>query len=246
MADATHCRLCRARQPLRRSHVLPEFLYRPVYEADNRCWLLDGEFGKRQRVQQGYRERLLCDSCEGIFQKDERYFALLWYQQDPLPDPVHSSVITRSNFSFDRFYRFHLSILWRASVARGLMFSSVDLGPFEESLRQFLVGAIVTPPHAPAVYGMVLRRPVTHELWGRMIVAPTASRLNGIRTYTFIFGGCSWYYCISKRGTPFPESLRLQQPGNLTMPVINYTEEASISRAWKAWQRSRSAGDGGF
>jgi hypothetical protein len=232
------CRLCLRIRALRKSHVLPEFLYRPVYEADSRCWHLDGATGKRRRVQQGHYERLLCEECEGIFQRAERYFSVLWYNQDPLPDPVEVPYVERSGFEFEPFLRFHLSILWRASVAQHPMFAAVTLGPFEEPLRQFLLGAIATLQYEPALYGMILRRPRTNELWSRMVIAPVGSRIDGIKTYTFVFGGCSWYYGVSKQGSPFPESLRLKRPGTMVMPVIDYTEEGSIAQACKAWQRS--------
>lgn len=235
------CRLCRQVKPLRRSHVIPELAYRPLYDADSRALHLDGATGKSRKVQQGRYERLLCGDCEGRFQRHEHYFSLLWFQRDPLPDPVEGIYLERSGFDFELFFRFHLSVLWRASVAREPMFSAVSLGPFEEPLRQFLLGTLPKLEHEPSVYGRVLRRPGTHELWSRMVTAPVRSRIKGITTYTFVFGGCSWHYCVSKHGAPFPERLRLRRPGGMIMPVIDYTEEGSIARAWKAWQRSSAS-----
>ena len=232
------CKLCLNETALRKSHVLPELVFRPVYDDDSRCLQLDGTTGKRRIVQQGWYEHLLCDKCEAIFQPAERYFAVYWYQRAPLPDPVEAVYIERVGFDFEPFFRFHLSILWRASVAQGSMFSAVTLGPFEESFRRFLLGVDSTLQYEPGVYGMILRRPRTHELWSRMVLAPVRSKINGITTYTVVFGGCSWYYCVSKQGNPFPESLRLKQPGVMIMPVIDYIKESSISQAWKAWQDS--------
>lgn len=236
----TNCRLCGLPKALVQSHVVPELLFRRVYDADSRCWLLEGETGRQQRIQKGYRERLLCQDCEGILQKEERYFSQLWHHLDPLPQVVEGAYIVRSNFSFESFFRFHLSILWRASVARGAMFSAVRLGPFEEPLRQYLVGLTSTLPYEPSIYGMILRRPGAHELWNRMIAGPTTTRIKGIRAYNFVFGGCSWFYFVSKKSTPLPVSLRLTRPGVLTMPVIDYTSDATISRALRAWAHSRS------
>jgi hypothetical protein len=189
-------------------------------------------------VQQGRYERLLCGECEKILQRDEQYFSVLWYKRDPLPDPVEAAYLERAGFEFEPFFRFHVSVLWRASVARDAMFSAVSLGPFEETLRQFLFREVVAPEYEPAIYGMILRRPRTHELWNRMVVGPVRSKVDRITTYRFVFGGCSWVYAVSKQGSPLPESLRLTRPGRLVMPVIDYTEEGSIAQAWKAWRRS--------
>lgn len=235
------CRLCRKARKLRKSHVIPELVYRPLYDTDSRALYLDGGTGKRRVVQKGYYEPLLCGECETIFQRVEHYFSILWHQRDPLPDPVEGQYLERNGFDFDQFFRFHLSILWRASVAHGEIFSAVSLGPFEEPFRQFLIGDVATLEHEPAVYACVLRRPRTNELWNRMVLAPVRSPVNGITTYTFVFAGCSWYYCVSKHGSPFPESLRLKRPGSMIMPVIDYTEESSITRAWEAWQRSKAS-----
>ena len=235
------CRLCLKTRELRKSHVIPELAYRPLYDEHSRAEHLDGATGVRKVVQQGRYEKLLCEECEGVFQRHEHYFSLRWFQRDPLPDPVKGLVVERVGFDFDRFLRFHLSILWRASVARDEMFSAVSLGPFEEPLRQFLLGTVDTLEHEPSVHAMVLRRPGTHELWNRMVTAPVRSHGGGITTYTFVFAGCSWLYCVSKLGSRFPESLRLRPPGAIIMPVVDYTKEGSIERAWKAWKRSSAA-----
>jgi hypothetical protein len=182
---------------------------------------------------------MLCDNCEAVFQRVEHYFAKHWFQLDPLPDSVDSIYVERAGFDFEPYFRFHLSILWRASVARDPMFTAVKLGPFEEPLRRFLLGTDETLQYEPSIYAMVLRRPRTHELWNRIVVVPVRSRIKEVTTYASAFGGCSWYYCVSKQGGAFPESLRLKRPGSIIMPVIDYTDEGSIiTQAWKAWQKS--------
>lgn len=182
---------------------------------------------------------MLCDDCEAVFQRVERHFAKHWFQLDPLPDPVDSIYVERTGFDFESYLRFHLSILWRASVARDPMFVAVQLGPFEEPLRRFLLGIDQTLQYEPSVYAMVLRCPRTHELWNRIVVAPVRSRINGATTYVSAFGGCSWHYCVSKQGNVLPELLRLKRPGSIIMPVIDYTDEGSIiTQAWKAWEKS--------
>ena len=237
------CKLCLRDAILRNSHVFPELVYRPVYDPDSRCLRLDSATGKSRVAQSGRYEPMLCDNCEAVFQRAENYFAKHWFQLDPLPDPVDSVYVERAGFDFEQYFRFHLSILWRASVARDPMFAAVKLGPFEDPLRRFLLGIDETLRYEPRVYAMVLRQPRTHELWNRIVVAPVRSRIYGITTYVSAFGGCSWHYCVSKQGGPLPESLQLKRPGSIIMPVIDYTDEGSIiTQAWEAWKKSsRSA-----
>ena len=233
------CRLCKQRRELRRSHIIPEFMFRPLYDERSRALELDGASGRRRTLQKGLYEHLLCDSCEGILQREERYFSVLWFQRDPLPDPVQDLYVERRAFDFERFFRFHLSVLWRASVAQSSQFAAVSLGPFEERFRRFLCGEVEDLDVEPSIFGFVLRRPKTHELWQRIVLAPVRSRPSGRVTYTFVFGGCAWKYCVSSSGSAFPTSLQLKRPGSIILPVIDYTKEGSIARAWEKWRTSQ-------
>ena len=59
------CKLCSAERKLRNSHILPEFMYGPVYEdGDHRFRLVDVETGRARLHQKGLREPLRCQVCE--------------------------------------------------------------------------------------------------------------------------------------------------------------------------------------
>jgi len=230
------CKLCLKVKPLQNSHIIPELVFKPLYDDKHRFLGLHGDTGKYSIEQKGFRERLLCEECEKIFQPYEHYFSILWYKSYPLPNPVNDWCVERKGFDFEPFYRFHLSILWRASVAQRSEFSAVALGPFEEPLRQFLLGAAASLQFEPTVHGMILRFPQTHEIWNGLR-PPLRFSHNGVTGYTFVFGGCSWIYYVSKQKGPF-EPLRLRRLGTIIMPVIDYTEEGGITQALKAWQKT--------
>lgn len=238
------CKLCMRERPLRNSHIIPEFLYRPLYDEKSRAQELDGATGKKRVLQKGLQEKLLCDECEGVLQRDEHYFSLLWFESRPLPDPVEAVYIERNDLDFDRFFRFHLSILYRASISSLSPFSAVSLGPFEEPYRQFLNGDVASLAEEPQFFGAVLRRPESHELVNWIVLAPVRARPSGVLTYTFVFGGCSWEYCVSSQGGAFPESLRLRRPGRMIFPVIEYTKLGAIKRAWDKWEKNHGTGCG--
>ena len=236
MSEPGQCKLCLQVKPLCNSHIIPELAYKTIYDGKHQFLELDGGAGTYSRPQKGFREPLLCDECEKIFQRYENCFVRFWYQRDPLPDPVNVDILKRSGFDFEPFYRFHLSIFWRAAVAKESRFSAVILGPFEEPLRQYLHGEVTTLQHEPTVCGIILRRPRTHELCNWLMIGPVWQRIDGIKIYTFVFGGCSWRYYVSKQRGPYL-SLRLRRPGTIIMPVTDYTKEGSITRAWEEWRR---------
>lgn len=236
---AGKCKLCTKQRELCSSHIIPEFMWKPLYDQESRAVALDGASGRKRTLQKGLREYLLCRECEGVFQEYERWFAGYWFQKQPLPDPVEGLYFELKGFDFEPFFRFHLSILWRAAVSTREEFSAISLGPYEEKLRKLLSGEAPEFRKEPSIFGILLRRPDTHELWQQMVLAPVRSRPSGILTFTFVFGGCAWKYIVSGHAAPFADSLQLQRPGQMILPIMDYTKEGSISRAWKKWQESQ-------
>jgi hypothetical protein len=104
----------------------------------------------------GWKEYLLCDSCEKLFQVHEAKARIFLYGNAPgqlkkrilgkaIPLPrwgLPSEVLELREVQID--YRelklFQMSLLWRAGVASGEFFEQVDLGErHEERLRHLLV-----------------------------------------------------------------------------------------------------------
>lgn len=230
------CRLCIRRRDLCNSHIIPEFMWRPTYDKKGRVQALNGGTGKKRTLQKGLREYMLCRDCEAILQKDETWFANYWFQKRPLPNPAEGPYVKLTGFDFEPFFRFHISILWRAAVATMDEFSAISLGLYKEKLRKFLLGEPPKFRKEPSIFGRVLRSPQSHKLCQWMVMAPVWSRISGVKTFTFVFGGCAWLYCVSGHAVPFPESLQLKRPGEIVLPIIDYTDEGSITRAWEKWQ----------
>src|SRR5271165_416682 len=68
------CRLCGKASQLCRSHIIPEFLYRSLYDNKHRFTILSAD-GLDRYAQRGLNEPLLCRSCETRFAGYERYAA---------------------------------------------------------------------------------------------------------------------------------------------------------------------------
>lgn len=60
------CRLCGRHRKLHQSHIIPEGAYRPIYDEESRAIAIHSKNAKRRKIQQGLKERLLCDVCENI------------------------------------------------------------------------------------------------------------------------------------------------------------------------------------
>jgi hypothetical protein len=58
------CRLCGKPSPLQRSHIIPEFLYRPLYDEKHRISVVKVGSDRIGYLQKGFTEALLCFGCE--------------------------------------------------------------------------------------------------------------------------------------------------------------------------------------
>ena len=194
------CKLCQNDRELRNSHIIPEFLYKTLYEESGRFNELNLDKGRNKFHQKGIRERLLCDECEQLFSKYERYASLLLnggYELLVLPEPP---VVHFKNIDYRKFKIFALSILWRAGVSTNKAYSQVELGKHEERLRLLLLSE---SPGRQDEYPFVLM-PVMHEgdVLESLIVSPEKTRVADNIAYLFVFGGIAWIFIVSSHKPP--------------------------------------------
>ena len=188
------CALCREERELRHSHIVPEFMYQPLYDEKHKFWALSASEPSWQE-QKGLREYLLCGECEIKFSRWETYTSRLLTNRVPTVARRTGDLIWVEGADYDQFKLFQLSILWRAGVSNLPIFSKVRLGPHEETLRQRLVSE---DPGAPSEYGCALYALTTPDGVDQgLIVAPTLCRMEAIHTYHFVFGGLIWLFFVS-------------------------------------------------
>ena len=133
------CRLCLDDTDLCRSHIVPEFFYIPTYDSKHRAHETTLEPFDQRYLQKGHRERLLCKDCEGKISKYETYVEHVWYRQKKLPDRMAHDVLVITGLEYSKFKLFHLSVLWRASVATRSPFDNISLGAHEETVRNMIL-----------------------------------------------------------------------------------------------------------
>ncbi|MCR9074279.1 MAG: hypothetical protein NXI18_21705 [Alphaproteobacteria bacterium] len=224
---------------LQNSHIIPEFLYRPGYDEKGRLLELSGDVGRKKLIQKGYRERLLCAGCETHIGRFEKYFADLWYQTDPLPNPVTTNGILRS-FDYQPFKLFLLSILWRAGISEREEFSTVRLGPYENELREMLLHEDPGPDTQFQIYGLVLLAPQTASPCHGTIMPPARLRLPAGQTgYEFIFAGVSWNFISSKQTTDAIRLGALSESGTMSFPVRSLEDDRNFTQFMKDYFATR-------
>lgn len=197
------CALCLKDASLRRSHIIPEFLYETLYDDKHRLQVLsiipDQE---NWREQKGLREQLLCDECEQRLSVWERYASLVLKGGVPLTYRQEGNIVHLSGIDYCQFKLFQLSVLWRAGVSSLPFFEKVKLGKHAETLRQLLLAG---NPGSPERYGcFMFGLKYGDQAFTGVIMQPGKVRLHGHTAYRFVFGGFLWSMLVSNHNLGAP------------------------------------------
>ena len=245
-ASQTTCRLCQKAAKLTNSHIIPEFVFKPLYDKKHRfrsAQLAEREWDWEQK---GYREPLLCENCEQKISVWESYVSKHFFNK-PLPTPVsqgHSKAIILTGLDYQKLKLFLLSILWRAGVAAHDFYEHVQLGRLhEERLRQMLLSE--NPGLAEEYACFICTLNLDGARFLDFFVEPTPTRLKSHRCYRFVFSGFVFYCYVTS--PPLPDSTRrltLQPNGKLTIAetevaehpflrdTFNRAKDAFASQSW--------------
>jgi hypothetical protein len=205
------CALCGQSNPLRDSHVIPEFMYRPLYDEKHRLWVLSAVGPKPASLEQkGLREKLLCDACEGRLNPWETYTARLFSKEIAVTAKRIGDLVWVNGVDYSKFKLFQLSILWRAGVSHLPFFSKVKLGRHADVLKRQLLSG---DPGSPIRYGCALFAHTTPTgVDAGLIVQPTLAKIEGRHVYNFVFGGLTWLFFVSNHTVPRELSDSFIQP----------------------------------
>jgi hypothetical protein len=236
------CRLCQEEHTLKQSHIVPEFLYKPLYQKGRRFFFALSTDKNRgnQILQKGLREELLCAKCETILSVYEKYVSEL-----PIGQLVQKAILKNMRMAtlkvdYDLFRLFALSILWRASVSSLPFFGSVKLNPVEEEhLRSMLIHE---DPGEPHFYGVFLTVPLSggQPIHDRML-SPDFVISEGTVIFRFLMAGVVWVFCRQRTGGQQPgfSNLYLQTHGNLHVTLM---EESMLPMIQTPAESLRSSG----
>jgi hypothetical protein len=234
--NMTHesCKLCSGSGPLRESHIIPECVYKPVYDTKHRAAALDLRRASIPYAQKGLREKLLCAACEQKIGRWEDAFCRFWRPATLFGAQINQPHLCVSGFPYDAFKLFHLSVLWRAGVAKSEAFRLVKLGPHEIHLRTILLKEEAPSDLIYPVSASVLRQPGSREPFETCVMASAAGRVNGVKTYVIVFGACAWHYAVSNSTNPFPAAQVLGRAGHFYLPVVDAVSFPPLAKFMKS------------
>jgi len=191
------CKLCLEKKELKRSHIIPEFVFKPLYD-EKHCFHALG-VRSLKKLQKGIREKLLCGECEGRLSKYEHYMSQVG-GNPKIKKSRNGRFVTIEGLDYKKVRLFGLSILWRASVSSLKLFRELRLGPHEDIIRKMI---LTDNPGNPSKYPFMLMEIVNEgEVMADLIMPPLTGRYKGYRYYRFVFGGCMWIFVVSSHEFP--------------------------------------------
>jgi hypothetical protein len=197
------CGLCRRSEDLLDSHLLPSGLYKflrePSLKNPNPVSITPS---LAMATSKEVRQHFLCRECEDRFNNGGERWILkncsqpsgcfpLYDNLTSCPAPINVrgvalySARAAERVEPDQITYFAASVFWRAAatVWRGLK-HRLDMGPYQEALRLYLLGDTGFPPNA--ALRVIIPTPSVAKL---VAIFPMPDRINGLRCHTFLVPG---------------------------------------------------------
>lgn len=231
------CALCLQEKELCNSHIIPELLYKPIYDKNPKRFFAvsTNPTAKFDFEQKGYREKLLCKQCEGRFNKWETYVSKILDQKVGYIEGNRR--VTFVNLDYKNFKLFQLSLLWRAGVSSLEEFSDVTLGPHREKLRKML---LKENPGSRNKYGCsVVLCPKYREILKHLIISPDTIKVKAHHIVRFSLAGLFWHFFVSSH-TPSiaTQNVFLNKNGELPILFESKYSEQYIENLAHRWESS--------
>ncbi len=232
--------MCGSHDPLQASHIVPEFAYKPIYDAKHKGYIVNPLAPHESRkFQKGLREQMLCRACEQFLNDEyEKHFKYLWFDRrilSPLEKSCHAILDCGD---YRRFKLFHLSVLLRAEFSTLPGFSEVRLEQEHRArITQLVRSGDPGEPHEFPIVCMAVERPGDGGVWWDFIASPNPGWVYGLHFYLITFGGCGWMYFVGSHRDSEVEQLALRSNGTLPVAKLpwaafkRYAPHAKIRRA---------------
>jgi hypothetical protein len=213
------CALCLCVKPLCKSHVVPEFCYKPAYDAKHRLVEYDPVTKQKTGLpQKGLYCPLLCADCERLINdKYERPFLNYWQNGEVLAQLATEELVVLDGIDYAKFKLFHLSVLFRANASTLSNFADIQLGSHAETIRQMVLsGDCGDHSQYPILCSAICDN--RGEILFALVGPGHMIDWDGAKGFCFTFCGCEWRYMLALDEITEYRGYCLQPNG--TLPVI--------------------------
>jgi len=216
------CKFCNQKPAVKKSHIVPEFMYKPVYDEKHKLVVADKELEELGERQKGYYEPLLCKDCEKYFNDNFEMPCVKFVRNIP----EHSSL--DSILCFDptpEIGLLLLSIVWRASHASGKHWQGVNLGAHQNTIKKSLESKIFNPSYEVWVFL------VAHDngkIEKGIVSSVQRLKANGHNLYHFIASGAQFVVKVSSHKLNKVRPVPIQIKEKIYVQVLGIKKAPSL------------------
>lgn len=208
------CKFCHKDKKLIDAHIIPRCFFEAMRDkGDNRPFeLLSNTKNEHPRKLWigSYDKNILCEGCEKVFQKYDDYACKILLSNtgnnsEHILDSNEKKVACKlKNVDCKKLKLFFLSVLWRASVSKRKEFKRVEIGPFENNLRDMIQK---DNPGGNNDFLVIVRKFV--DILGKnFLMDPYIFKVDGINFYRFYLGaGYEFHIKVDKRNIKESDAL---------------------------------------
>lgn len=203
------CKLCLQDKELKKSHIIPEFMYSGIYDIDPKRFYeikIEEDQIKSRIEQKGKREFLLCGDCEtklSVYEKiaDENLYgknkngkAILVNQS--MTNDGRMFLYEFKNFDYKSMKLFLDSILWRLITSE-----TIHTPEYEDEIKEQLRISIINEEplesdHFPCIIQSIMTAP--GKVLDGFILSPTEKNSENSRILSILIDGLEYNYYIDK------------------------------------------------
>jgi len=137
------CTLCNIQTKFVDAHIIPKWAYRYLYPEDKEAKKKSLIFvSKEQPVKRPigiYDSNILCAECDKILGKLDEYGKVVLLDKKFIKYKNTDYIYFLETVDVNKLKLFLLSILWRSSISKRKEFNRINIGPYEEKIRNILI-----------------------------------------------------------------------------------------------------------
>lgn len=138
------CKFCLEDRKCIKAHIIPNSLYQPIFDDKKGMLIIPDKpelYPKKQHTGI-YDENIICEECERLFSKPDDYaksfFSAKIYEDSFIIYDNKKVGYIINNYDYHNLKLFFISLLWRASTTTHPCFSNVNIGPFENQIKEMI------------------------------------------------------------------------------------------------------------
>ncbi len=220
------CKLCLQDKDLKRSHIIPEFMYSSIYDNDPKRFYeikIEDEETKSRIEQKGKREFLLCGDCEtklsvyekiadeNLYGKNQNGNAVLVNQS--MTDDGRIFLYEFENFDYKSMKLFLDSLLWRLIISETIYTPEYEDG-IKEQLRISLFNEEpLESDQFPCIIQSIMTAP--GKVLEGFILSPIEKNSENKRILSILIDGLEYNFYLDKHLPDGKTIPYLQESGEL-------------------------------